>query len=68
MSVENVVKFVTRRKMFVKKVAYNLSFDMFVVSSIKPRNYITLPFRLLDIFTFFFFSFFDLQKIMHDSR
>ena len=42
-SVEYVVKCVTRRKMFVKKVACNVGFDIFVVRSIEPRNYITLP-------------------------
>ena len=42
MSVENIVKLVTSRKMFTKKEACNVGFDIFVVRWMKP-NCIALP-------------------------
>ena len=42
MSVENIVKLVTRRKMFNNKAACNVGFDIFVVRWMKA-NCIALP-------------------------
>ena len=42
MSVENIVKLVIRRKMFTKKAACKVGFDIFVVRWMKP-NCIALP-------------------------